>query len=93
MKKILSICAFLCAAFMTMQARNVEVGAEQTKQYLPLLKGKRVALLSNHTGIVIQGKDTIHTLSYKIVSLISYSTINITVNVKLLLSCVISISP
>ena len=62
MKKILSICAFLCAAFMTIQAKNVEVGAEQTKQYLPLLKGKRVALLSNHTGIVIQGKDTIHTL-------------------------------
>ena len=41
---------------------NVKVGAEQTKQYLPLLKGKRVALLSNHTGIVIQGKDTMHTL-------------------------------
>ena len=31
---------------------EVEVGAEQTQQYLPLLKGKRVALLSNHTGLV-----------------------------------------
>ena len=62
MKKIITILAFLCAAFMTVHAERVLVGAEQTKQYLPLLKGKRVALLSNHTGIVIQGKDTIHTL-------------------------------
>ena len=56
MKKILSILAFLCAAWMSVQAERVILGAEQTKQYLPLLKGKRVALLSNHTGIVIQAK-------------------------------------
>ena len=56
MKKILSILAFLCAAWMSIQAERVILGAEQTKQYLPLLKGKRVALLSNHTGIVIQAK-------------------------------------
>ena len=77
MKKILSILAFLCAAWMSVQAERVILGAEQTKQYLPLLKNKRVALLSNHTGIIIQTKserreargerqevkgDTIHTL-------------------------------
>lgn len=63
MKKVLSIFAFLCATLMTVQAERVVLGAEQTKEYLPLLKGKRVALLSNHTGIVIQVKgDTIHTL-------------------------------
>ena len=77
MKKVLSIFAFLCATLMTVQAERVVLGAEQTKEYLPLLKGKRVALLSNHTGIVIQAKgerlkakgerqevkgDTIHTL-------------------------------
>ena len=56
MKKILSILAFLCAAWMSVQAERVILGAEQTKQYVPLLKGKRVALLSNHTGIVIQAK-------------------------------------
>ena len=56
MKKVLSIFAFLCATLMTVQAERVVLGAEQTKEYLPLLKGKRVALLSNHTGIVIQGK-------------------------------------
>lgn len=37
---------------------QVRVGAERPELYLPLLKGKRVALLSNHTGIV--GKE--HTL-------------------------------
>ena len=56
MKKVLSIFAFLCATLMTVQAERVVLGAEQTKEYLPLLKGKRVALLSNHTGIVIQAK-------------------------------------
>ena len=56
MKKILPILAFLCAAWMSVQAERVILGAEQTKQYLPLLKGKRVALLSNHTGIIIQAK-------------------------------------
>ena len=61
MKRIFSFLVILCFAF-NLQAAHVEVGAEQTKQYLPLLMGKRVALLSNHTGIVIQGNDTIHTL-------------------------------
>ena len=37
-------------------AERVVLGAEQTKEYLPLLKGKRVALLSNHTGLIIQAK-------------------------------------
>ena len=62
MKKIITLFLFLCAALIHIQAKDVILGAEQTKQYMPLLKGKRVALLSNHTGIVIQGKDTIHTL-------------------------------
>lgn len=61
-------------------AERVIVGAEQTTEYLSDLKGKRVALLSNHTGLVIQEKgdeairrkargdeakgDTIHTLDW-----------------------------
>ena len=32
--------------------KQVKVGAEQVNEYVPLLKGKRVALLSNHTGMV-----------------------------------------
>lgn len=33
-------------------AAEVTVGAARVDEYLPLLKGKRVALLSNHTGMV-----------------------------------------
>ncbi len=41
----------LVVAAMTMQAQ-IRVGAESTDEYIPLLRGKRVALLSNHTGMV-----------------------------------------
>ena len=73
-----TIALFILAIMLALPAKaDVAVGAEQTKQYLPLLKGKRVALLSNHTGIVVLGDkakgrkgakatrqkgDTIHTL-------------------------------
>lgn len=36
----------------TEYSKDVVVGAARLDQYLPLLKGKRVALLSNHTGMV-----------------------------------------
>lgn len=39
----------------------VVVGAERTSNYLPLLKGKRIALLSNQTGVVGPKHDK-HTL-------------------------------
>jgi len=43
-----------CACFFSVQAQtaSVIVGAEQTEAYFPLLNGKRVALFSNHTGMV-----------------------------------------
>ena len=34
------------------QTKPVAVGAEATNEYFPLLKGKRIAVLSNHTGMV-----------------------------------------
>lgn len=34
------------------KTEHVIVGAEQTEQYLPLLRGKKVAIYSNHTGMV-----------------------------------------
>jgi uncharacterized protein YbbC (DUF1343 family) len=40
-----------CALIIKAQS-SVIVGAEQMEQYLPLLKAKRVALFSNHTGRV-----------------------------------------
>lgn len=44
------ISLLLCG--LSLQAADVVVGAARTDAYLPLLKGKRVALFSNHTGIV-----------------------------------------
>lgn len=58
MHKRLSILLISILSFVALSAQDVIVGAAQTKQYLPILKGKRVALLSNHTGMV--GKE--HTL-------------------------------
>ena len=43
MKKIFSIFIFFCAIIISIHAEQVLVGAEQTKEYLPLLKDKRVA--------------------------------------------------
>ena len=37
------------------QEAEVKVGAARTEQYLPKLRGKRVALFSNHTGICLCG--------------------------------------
>ena len=45
---IFVLCAGSCPAF----ADEVLTGDEQFEEYLPLLEGKRVALFSNHTGIV-----------------------------------------
>ena len=45
---------FLCVAGgeLFRAAAEVTVGAARTDVYLPMLEGKRVALLSNHTGMV-----------------------------------------
>lgn len=46
---------WLVAAFATLSmaaSAAVVVGAASTDEYVPLLKGKKVALLSNHTGMV-----------------------------------------
>lgn len=51
---LLSVTAFLwfgCQA-EAQSARDVIVGAAQVDSYLPMLQGKRVALFSNHTGMV-----------------------------------------
>ncbi len=45
-------------SFVQAQESSVVVGAARTDAYLPLLHGKRVALFSNHTGMV----GDIHTL-------------------------------
>ncbi len=50
--KILMVWALLLLCFFPMRGEEITVGAARTSVYVPLLKGKRVALLSNHTGLV-----------------------------------------
>jgi uncharacterized protein YbbC (DUF1343 family) len=53
MKKLtLIFCLFCCSLFLQAQQPAVIVGAERTAEYFPLLKDKRIALFSNHTGRV-----------------------------------------
>lgn len=54
MKKFLLTITWLYSALLLCQAQRapVIVGAEQTKEYLPLLQNQRVAIFSNHTGRV-----------------------------------------
>lgn len=40
-------------------ASPVKTGAERPEVYLPLLQGKRVGLLSNHTGVLPDGRHTL----------------------------------
>lgn len=50
---------------------TIKVAAAMPDRYIPLLKGKRVALLSNHTGMV----DSIHTLDLLLSKGINVTTI------------------
>lgn len=46
------IASLLALCAMSIKAESVKVGAEQIGEYIPMLKDKRVAILSNHTGMV-----------------------------------------
>lgn len=59
-----------CAA-APQEAEEVKVGAALLDKYIPLLKGKRVALLSNHTGMV----DSLHTLDIMLANGVNVTTI------------------
>ena len=51
--KVTSILSFICCLFaLSVQAQNLRTGAEQTEKLIPLLKGKRVALVVNQTSVV-----------------------------------------
>jgi uncharacterized protein YbbC (DUF1343 family) len=53
---LLLLGCFSCAQTHSISKAStiIEVGAEQTQQYLPLLKGKRVAVFANQTSIIRQ---------------------------------------
>ncbi|GHV13883.1 hypothetical protein FACS1894169_01770 [Bacteroidia bacterium] len=51
--KRLNITLLLFILFTVSHAQNnIKVGAESTNEYYPLIIGKRIAVMSNHTGIV-----------------------------------------
>jgi uncharacterized protein YbbC (DUF1343 family) len=53
MKRILFLTIILCCSLsLPAQQKSVIVGAEQTATYFPILKNKRIAVFSNHTGMV-----------------------------------------
>jgi len=72
MKKAFFLGLFMAAASVLF-AGNIKTGAEATGEYLPLLKGKRVAVLTNQTGII--GKthlvDSLVSLKINIVAILS----------------------
>ena len=53
MRRLIFLTFFVVAVALNTSSR-VLVGAARTAQYLPLLEGKRVALFSNQTGIIVQ---------------------------------------
>lgn len=56
----LSLFLVISASLYSQQRESVRTGADQQEKVLPLLKGKKVALLVNQTAIV--GKEKIHLL-------------------------------
>ena len=51
-KLVLFAILFNLTAISFAQNERIIVGAERTKEYFPILKNKRIALFSNHTGMV-----------------------------------------
>lgn len=65
---------FLIAIITVFSSKaQVLVGAERPDLYLPLLEGKRVALLSNHTGLINNAQE--HTLDFMLRNQINVTTI------------------
>jgi len=54
MKRNIVVLFFITLGFFAVNAQetSVVVGAESTSEYFPLLENKRIAILSNHTGMV-----------------------------------------
>lgn len=48
---ILLLCTLSLQAFAQTDERVI-TGDEQTSEYFPLLEGKRIAIFSNHTGMI-----------------------------------------
>jgi len=51
-KPIITIILLIVSVISYAQINTVKVGAEMTDKYYSLIKGKRIAVMSNHTGMV-----------------------------------------
>ena len=51
-RKIILLFGLLLASLSAPAQDRIETGAEQTARYLPLLEGRRVGIMTNHTGTV-----------------------------------------
>lgn len=72
MKKALFI-GLLLSITSALAAQNIKTGAESVEEYLPLLKGKKVAVLTNQTGIIGKSHlvDSLVALKINIVAILS----------------------
>jgi uncharacterized protein YbbC (DUF1343 family) len=52
MKKLILLFSLLISSYACYAQDNIKVGAESTDEYFPLIKDKRVAVMSNHTGLI-----------------------------------------
>ena len=48
----LLFCIILCTNAQKTNNSRIAVGAEQTSEYFPILKNKKIAVFSNHTGMI-----------------------------------------
>ncbi len=72
MKKLLFL-ALILSLSLPAAAQELKTGAESTEDYLPLLKGKKVAVLTNQTGIIGKSHlvDSLVSLKVNIVAILS----------------------
>ena len=70
MKRLNFLVIILCACLLQAQAQTLRMGAERTEKLLPLLDGKRVALVVNQTSVVGEKQthllDTLLSLGIKV---------------------------
>lgn len=61
-KLILAICALFLGSLQKVESSQIKLGIDQvfTKKYEGLLRGKKVGLITNHTGINSQFQSSIH---------------------------------
>ena len=72
MKKLILLFTTFCLA-LSLQGQKILPGAESVNEYLPLIKGKKVAILTNQTGILGKSHivDSLLSLKVNIVAIMS----------------------